>query len=79
MSCCGKARKQFQNQVVQAKSAPVVPKSTKAPVVPSPPPLSRADRIKFRQERIKRRSERIALRQARIAARSTAKENSKNP
>jgi len=77
MPCCGKARKQFQNKVNNAKvSNPV--RVVAQPQSP-PKPLTREERIKLRQEKIRRRAERIAKRAERIAARSRATNSIKNP
>ena len=57
MACCGKQRKNFQDQLAKAKV--VLPNQ---PKVITPAPVSRAERIKLRQERIRLRAERIARR-----------------
>lgn len=59
MACCGKQRKNFQEQVAKAK----VTVTNKSKVIPAAI-VSRSERIKLRQERIKLRAERIARRNA---------------
>ena len=69
MSCCGKQRKQFKNQVEANKSQSTLPPNVLDPIPPKPAtpqiPLSP------RELRMKNRGERIKIRLARIAARQT--------
>ena len=71
MGCnCNKAKQDFKNLVQQAK--PVLPPS------PTPPPITRAEKIRLRGIRIEARNQRMAARNASALAIKQAEDARKN-